>query len=124
VPKAAHDLVEDQQHTVAIADLADFPGISRHRFHAAAGRADHGFGYERNHAFWPGSLAFGFQRVGQPRRVGVVGLALQLSAISETRIDMPGLGHDLAERRTAPFVADDRQRPRRVAMIGLAPRSR
>ena len=46
---AAHHLVEDQQHAVAVADRADALEIVGDRRHRAGGRADHGLGHERDH---------------------------------------------------------------------------
>ncbi len=69
---AAHDLVEDQQRAVAVADLAHAPEIAGHRRHAAGGGADHRLGAERDHAAGAEALELGLQLVGEAGGIGGV----------------------------------------------------
>ena len=72
---AAHDLVQDQEHAVAIADLADRPEIARHRRHRAERRADHGLGDEPDHGLGAQALDGRLELGREPRAIGLVGLA-------------------------------------------------
>jgi hypothetical protein len=50
---AAHHLVQDQQHAVAVAHLAHRLEVARHRHQHAGGGAAHGFGDEGEHLAGP-----------------------------------------------------------------------
>ena len=69
---AAHDLVQDQQHAVAVADLANPHEVARRRRHRPGGCADHGLGHERRMTVsGPSALDLLLQRLGGPLAVGL-----------------------------------------------------
>ena len=78
---AAHHLIEDQQHAVAVADLADRLEIARHRRHRAERRADHRLGDEGDHAVRAEALHGASSSAAQPGAVFGIALALGLPAV-------------------------------------------
>ncbi len=90
-PEAAHDLIGDQEHLIAVADLADaleVPGRGRHRAH---GCADHGLGDEARDVLGPVPPDGALQLVGTPQRPA----RAVLTAIGVGRAD---LGHVVQHR--------------------------
>ena len=77
----AHDLVQDEQHTMAIADLAHRSEIAGHRHHHTSGGAPHGFGHEADDALRTDLQDGRFQFLGQPKPIGFGGFVRMLLAV-------------------------------------------
>ena len=119
---AAHDLVEYQQHAVAIADLAGCAGNSP----ATAGTAPrvapgYRLGDEGDHAAGAGLEDGLLQLVRHAHAVLLLGLAFLAIAVGVARRDVPGAHQQRPELRAAPRVAADGERAQRVAVIALPP---
>jgi len=105
---AAHHLVEDQEHAVAVADLADALEIAGRRRHRAGRGTDHCFGHESHHRFRPEFEYLGFERIGGALAIGCGALARLLEMVGKAGIDMVRLDQERRELRTAPLVAASR----------------
>ena len=117
---AAHHLVEDQQHAVAVANLADALEVAFGRRHGAGGGADHRLGDEGHHRVGAELVDLGFERARGALGIGLLRLARLLEAIGEAGIDVMRLDQQRREGRAPPFVAAGRQRAQRIAVIALA----
>ena len=118
---AAHHLVEDQQHAVAIADRAHRGEVARQGRHGAERGADHRLGDEADHPVGAEALDGRLELGREPGDVVRSALAGRLPAVGVARADMGDLGQQRLELLAAPGVAADRERPQRVAVIALAP---
>src|SRR5687768_9415464 len=67
---AAHDLVEDQEHAVAVADLAYAPEIARRCRHRTGGGTDHRLGDESHHSLGSEFEDFRLELIRSPTAVG------------------------------------------------------
>src|SRR5262249_15134670 len=117
----AHDLVEDQEHAIAVADLADAPEIARHCRHRAERRPRYRLGDEGDDAAGPRLEDGLLQLVGHPRAGLLLGLAFLAVAVGVAGCNVAGAHQERPELRAAPRVAADGERAQRVAMIALAP---
>ena len=118
---AAHHLVEDQQHAVLVADLADAAEIALGRRHRAQGRADHRLGDEGHDRVLAQFEDFGLQLVGRAQPIVSLALALLGPAIGEAGRDVMGLDQQRLELLAAPQIAAGGQRAQGVAVIALQP---
>ena len=118
---AAHHLVEDQQHAVSVAHLAHRLEVARHRHQHAGRRAADRLGDERDHGLGPERLQRGLEFGGQAQAVGFGGLVGELLAVRVARREVGRRHQQRRERGAPPFVATDRERAQRVAVIALAP---
>ena len=98
----AHHLVEDQEHAVAVANLADAPEIARNGGHRAQGRADHRLGDESHH------------------RVGAEGQDLVLQLLRDARVGMAQAGDRRAARavEVALSALSIRKQPSPATAVG------
>ncbi|CAM2156543.1 hypothetical protein PT2222_30015 [Paraburkholderia tropica] len=119
---ARHDLVEDQQHAVAIAHGANLAEVVAHRWHRAGRRADHRLRHESRDVFRAEFEDLLFEFIGETLRVGFVGFAFVTLAIRVARAHVMRFDQDRQERLASPCVAADRQRAERIAVIALAAR--
>ncbi len=120
-PHAAHDLVEDQQDAVAVADLADALEVALDRRNRAAGRPADRLRHERDHGLRAQLLDLVLELLSEPLAVPARRLAGLAAPILEAGRDMMGLDQQRRELLAAPFVAADRERAQRVAVIALPP---
>ena len=116
----AHHLVQNQQHTVPVADLADAGEIAVDRRHRAKRRADHRLGNEGHHILRPKPQDFRLQLVGDTAGEGSLSLALPHLAIGIAGGDVTCLDKDRIIDLPPPGVAAGRQRAKGVAVIALA----
>ena len=119
---AAHDLVEDQQHAVAVADLADALEIARDRRHRAGGGADHRLGDEGHDGVGAELEDLRLELLRGALAVVLVALARLLVAIGEAGGDVMRLDQQRRELARGAIVAAGRERAERVAVIALAAR--
>ena len=122
---AAHDLIQDQQRAVAVANLPHALEIARDRGDAAGRRANHGFGQKGDDRFGAETLELRLQFRAKPFQIRRVGFAVMLEPVSETRRHQ---AVRLAQDRLVIFpphhVPARRQRAKRGAMIRLPSRDR
>ena len=116
--EARHHLIGDEQHVVAIADLADALKVAVGRRHATHGRADDRLGDEASHVLGPVPADHPLELVGAAQAArGAIS-----AAIGIRRRD---LGHVVDHRRVlAPptGVAAEARRPKRHPMEALPAR--
>ena len=122
-PHAAHHLVQNQQHAVAVANLADAFQIAGHRRHRARRCAHHRLGHKGHHALGAETLDLRLQLIGGAQAIGLEAFALGAVAVFVARRDMRGLDQHRRELRAPPFVAARGQRAQRVAVIALTARN-
>ncbi len=118
---ATHDLVQDQQRAVAIADLAhrgEVAGLGRH----TPGRGAHdGFSNERHHAPRPDALELGVELGGEPRHVLRTRFVRRLVAEGETRRHVAHVRHEQRLVEATPGgMSAHRKRAKGVAVVTLA----
>src|SRR5215204_6242369 len=70
-PHAAHDLVEDQEHAIAVADLAYAPEIARRRRDRTGGGTDHSLSDESHHSLGSEFEDFQLELIRSPAAVGL-----------------------------------------------------
>ena len=116
---AAHDFVEDEQHAVLVADLADALEIAGAGLDRAERRADDRLGDERADGRGPEPLDLLLELVRGAQRVLRLGLVAPLLAVAEARRDVLELRQQRLERLAAPAVAAGGERADRVAVIAL-----
>ena len=120
---AAHDLVEDEQRAMPVADLAHRLEVAVRRRHRAGGGADDGLGEERRDGVGAKPLKLGFELGGEPRHELRVRFAVVLLVIGKGRRHMAEGGREQRRiGRAAPGVAAGGERAERVAVIALPPR--
>jgi len=113
---AAHHFVENQEHAIAVADVADMVQIVRHRRHGASRRADDRFGNESHDRLRSELDDLVFQRLCRACGIILVALARLLEATGEAWVDLMRFDEQRPELSAAPFVAAGRQRAERVAI--------
>ena len=118
-----HDLVKNQQHSVAVANSANLAEIFPHWRHGARGCAYHRFRDKSGHCIRAKFEDFLFQLIRQSLRKGLFGFVSALLAIRVARADVMRFDQDRQERLAAPCIAANRQRPQRIAVIALAARN-
>jgi hypothetical protein len=119
---AAHHLVEDQQHAVAVADLADAPEIARRRRHRAGGGADYRLGDESHHGLGPQPQNLVLQRLSGPLAVVLKALVVAFQPVFVARVDMGDVEQQRPELRPPPLIAAGAERADGVAVIALLAR--
>ncbi len=119
---AAHHLVEDQQDAVARAELAHAAQVARHRHQGARCGADHRLGDERDHVLRPQALDGQRQLVDQAPAVLLGRLVDAAVAVLVAGRDVGHVDQQGCELAAPPFVAPDRQRAERVAVVALLAR--
>ena len=118
---AAHHLVKDEQHAVAVADLAHALEIARHRRDRAQGGADHRLGDEGDDVVAAELLDLGLELVGQALAIGLRRLVRAAVAILVDRRHVVRLDQQRRELLALPLAAADRERAERDAVVALAP---
>ena len=119
-PHPAHHFVEDEQHAIAVADLADAREITWNRRDAAERRANDGFGYKGGHRVATERKNLGFELVCNAFSVIRFAFAFTLPAIGETRRDMVSrLEKQRFEHRATADAAARGQHPRGGAVITM-----
>ena len=116
-PRAAHHFVEDQQDSMAVANVADAFEIARDRWHRARGRADHGFRDKCHHCLRAQPLDFALERRRRPLAVRFRALARLGKAIFEARIDQRHVDQQGLVRFAPPLAPAGRERAERIAVI-------
>src|SRR5262249_10254069 len=119
---AAHHLVENEEHAVAVADNARAPKITRHRGDRAQGGADDRFGDEGDDVLAAELLDLAFEVLRQPLAVGFRGLVGAALPIFVDRRHVMRFDQKRSELLALPLSAPDRERTERDAMIALASR--
>ena len=116
---AAHHLVQDQQHAVLVADLADALEITLNRRHRAGCGADHRLRHKGHHGLGTKAEDFRLQLIRHPLAVVIAALALSPAHILIAGRDMGDVDQQRRELGTAPFIAACRQRTEGVAVVAL-----
>ena len=116
---AAHHLVKDQQHAMAVADLADTREITRQCRHRAKRRAHHRLGDKGHHIVRSQPEDFGLQLIRNAQRESGLILAILHLAIGIAGGDMACFHQDRVIDLPPPGIAAGRQRAKRIAMIAL-----
>ncbi len=86
-PASAHHLVKDQQHAMAIADLADRGEIAGLRRHGPGGRTDHRLCEERDDRLRPDTLQFLLECGCGAPSIRFGSLAVMGVVVGEARLD-------------------------------------
>src|SRR5215831_5605773 len=118
----AHHLVENEQHAVAVADIAHAPKITRHRGDRAQGGADDRFGDKGDDVLATELRDLVFELSRQPLAVTLRGLVRAALAIFVNRRYMVRFDQKRSELLALPLSAPDRERTERDAVIALASR--
>ena len=119
---AAHDLVEDQQHAILVADFADALEIARHGRDRPRCRADDRLGEERHDGLRAEFEDLLLKLVRHPMTVIGLAFAVALIAIGVTGRDHLRVEQDGLEHLAPPHIAAGRQGAQRIAVIALPPR--
>ena len=117
---AAHHLVEDQQHTVAIADFTDALEVASRGGYRAERGADDRFRDESDHRLGAELYKARLELVGGTLCIGLCGFALVPVAVFVAGVDVVARNEDGGKGLAPPRVAADRERAQRVAVIALA----
>jgi hypothetical protein len=115
---AAHDLVEDQQHAVAVADLAQALQVTGDRRGGAEAGAGHRLGDEGGDILRPQLADRGVELVGDADAVllgALIGAAVAVFVAVRNMLD---LGQQRFVGGAAGNILAERQRRKRVAVIG------
>ena len=118
---ATHDLVQDQQHAVTVANLADAFEVPANRRNGPQRRADHRLGDKRGYRVGTEFDQFGLKFVGDSLAIRYFRFAIAPAAIGIARCDMMCLDQDWRESLPSPSIAAYRQRSQCVAVIALPP---
>ncbi len=119
---AAHHLVQDQQHAVAVAHVAHAAEVPGHRRHDPGRCTADRLGDERDHTVRAGLHDGRIQFGGQALAVLLGCFRGAPVAVFVAGADVHRIDQQRRERLAAPGVAADGQRAQRVAVIALAPR--
>jgi len=122
-PHAAHDLVENQQDTMAVADFPYPLKIAGNRGHRTQGGANHGLGNKGHDVLAAELPDLCIELLGQPFGVSLRGLLRAPLAIFEHRRYMVRLEQQRSELLALLFPSADRQRAQGYAVIALAARN-
>src|SRR5207249_4891070 len=120
-PGAAQDLVRDQEHLVAVADLPDSPEVLGAGSGGTGGGAAHRLGDERRHAVGTERDDRGFQRDAAAHRASGV-VAATRAAVGIRRSDAMHVHQPLPEHRLVVLARRRGEREQRVAVIGRSER--
>src|SRR5262249_30013624 len=120
---AAHHFVENEQHAVAVADVAHALKIPRHRGDRAQGGADDGLGDKGDDVLAAELLDLAFELLREPLAVGLRALARAAVAIFVDRRYMMRFDQKRSELLALPLPASDRKRTECDAMITLPSRN-
>src|SRR5690625_3639724 len=96
---AGHDLIEDEQHAIAVTDLADAFEIGGHRREDAGSGANNSFRHKGSYIFRAQGEDFALELVGQSLGVGLIAFALVSIAIRIAGRDMMRLRQDRKSTR-------------------------
>ena len=118
---AAHHLVQDQQHAVAVADLAHGLEVAGHRRQHAGGGATHGFCHEGQHLAGADAPDRLVQLLRQTLAVLLGRFAFALLPVGVAGRHVGHIDQQRRELLAAPGVAAHGQRAQRVAVVALAP---
>ncbi len=119
---SAHDLVQDQQAAVPVADLAHRGEVAGHRRQHSGRRPADGLRDERDHPVGPDPLDRRVQFGSEPRAVSLGGFAVPLVPVRIARGDVLDVDKERSELAPARLIAADRERAQRVAVVALPPR--
>ena len=119
---AAHDLVEDQQHAVPVADLAHALEIAGHGGGGTKRCARHRLGHERRDGAGSQLDDLGLQLASQSLAVGLRRLVRPAAAVLEAGRHVVHVEQHLGERRAILHAAAHRQGTQRDAVIALPAR--
>ncbi len=120
---AAHDLVQDQERAVTIADFAHRSEIALGRRHAAGSGADHRFGDEGRNRVGTKPQEFGFEFVGKARDELGIALVVALFVIGKGRRHVgEGRRQQCGIGLAPPGVSAGRERAQGVAVVALPAR--
>ena len=106
----AHHFIEDQQHPVAIADLANAVQVTFRRRDRAEGGANHRFSHKTDHRVWPNIEQRLLQLGRRAQPIGLLVFALLLPAIGVARGDVLGVEQQWRKRFAARHVTAHRAR--------------
>src|SRR3954451_4472414 len=112
-------LVQDQKHTVAVADLAHSTEVAGDWWHCARSCSDDRFSDERDDRFGADAQDFLLERVSCPARVCRRRLARFGKAVFETRIDERYIEEQRLIGSAAPGASTCCKRAERIAMVTL-----
>ena len=118
---AAHHLIQNDKHAIAVTNFPDAGEIARHRRHRASRRAHHRFSQKGHHIFRANTQNFSFQFIGDTSAIGLGTLTLLLITIGVTGGNQACFDKQWFKLAAAPLVAPGGQRPQCVAMIALPP---
>src|SRR5262249_50285455 len=119
---AAHHLVENEQHAVAVADVAHALKIARNRGDRAQGGANDRLGDKGDDVRAPELLDLEFELLRQPLAVGLRALVRPTSGLVEPRGHVVLCDQKGGKLLALPLSAADRERTERDAVIALASR--
>ena len=119
---AAHDLVKDEEHAVAIADGADVLEVVGDRRNRAGGGAHDGLGDKGHDGVGSEFENPVLKRLRRSGGVGRVLLAGELVAVGVARIDVVRVDQERFELGAAPLVAAGGKGAEGVAMVALPAR--
>src|SRR5262249_19613169 len=122
-PHAAHHLIEDEQDTVSIADVADALEIAWHRRDRAQGGADDRLGDKRDDVATAEFIDLDFELLGTAFAIGLTGLIRAALAMLVDRRYMIRFDQQRTELLALPFPASDCERTERHAMVALPARN-
>src|SRR5262249_45491199 len=120
---AAHHLVENEQHAVAVADIPHAPKITRPRRDRLQVAAGTRFGDKGDDVSLPEPLDLECELSRQPLAVGLCGFVRAALAIFVNRRHMMRFDQKRSELLALPLSAPDRERTERDAVIALAARN-
>ena len=118
----AHDLVEDQQDSVTIAEVANPSEVAGHRRHRAERRAGDGFGDERDDVVSAETRDLAVELVSKPHAVLLGRLAVAHAAIRVAGRNVRDVDQQRREWRAPPRISADGERAERIAVVALPPR--
>ena len=117
----AHHFVENEQHAITVADLADAPEIPLDRWNRPKRCPDNRLRHKGHDRFRPETLDRVFQILRRPLAISLDGFIVPLLGIGIAGCDVLHVDQDWPEGRPPPFVAPGSQRAQRIAMIALTP---
>ena len=118
---AAHHLIQDQQHTIAIADLAHGPEITRHWGEHTRSCAPHGFRHKGHHPVLAQTKNGLLELAGQAQSVHLGGFAISQLAVGVAGGQVRGRHQQRGKGFAAPGIAANGQGAQRIAVVTLTP---
>ena len=117
---ATHDLVQDEQDAMPVAQVADTLEIAGHRREHACRRATDGLCHKRHHVVRPQFLDGPGQFGHQPLTVGLGRLIGETASVLVAGRHMGHVDQQRTELLAAPFIATHRQCAQGIAVVALA----